>query len=367
MAGGVLSQTEAPPFDIMGLLLGGRGYASGWFQNRDKLRMLDIAQAKELADRQLYTKGVLASPELKQQIATPYDRGANWNLWGKLTSGPESFVNFGNQQLNQSTGAIYNQEAQAQSNAYSLQQQQNAHDLAAANIKLSTDEQLRFDQIKRERDVAQQEGLMKYLFTPDESGATPGQKQTKRDMVGDMLGIKRGEGYSIAEGGNGLEPTIHGKVWADMMEEGQSVSNLTNSAEFLLNMSKTGTGDKDNWAAIRANMLLEMKRAEKLGTLDAGVSDFFASVVPEYLGDWGPDVSNKVNDMLETNIKLWKNKQAQIADKYNVPIDSFSQRKALGNEPIPTEKEATERFGNPVATPAPSPKAVTGSGAWGGN
>jgi hypothetical protein len=356
MAGGVLSQTEAPPFDIMGLLLGGRGYASGWFQNRDKLRMLDIAQAKELADRQQYTKGVLASPELKQQIATPYDRGANWNLWGKLTSGPESMVQFGNQQLTQSTGAIYSQE-----------QSKLTADLQAANIKLSTDEQLRFDQIKRERDIAQQEGLMKYLFTPDESGATPGQKQLKRDMVGKMLGMDAPEGYSIADGGNGLEPTMHGKVWDEMVAKQQAVANLTNSAEFLLNMSTTGTGDKDNWGVIRAHMLLEMKKAETLGTLDRGVSDFFASVVPEYYGDWGLGVSNKINDMLQTNIKLWKNTQLQIADEYNVPLSAVPQRKALGNEPVPTEEEATKRFGNPVATPAPNPKAVTGSGAWGGN
>ena len=234
-------------------------------------------------------------------------------------------VPLANTQYTQQTGAIYNQEAQQQQ-----------HDLAAANIKLSTDEQLRFDQIKRERDVAQQEGLMKYLFTPDESGATPGQKQLKRDMVGDMLGVKPGEGYSIADGGNGLEPTMHGKVWDEMIGKQQAVANLTNSAEFLLNMSTTGTGDKDNWEAIRANMLLEMKKAEGLGTLDQGVSDFFASVVPEYYGDWGPDVSNKMNDMLQTNIKLWKNKQLQIADEYNVPLGAVPQRKALGNEPVPT-------------------------------
>lgn len=208
---------------------------------------------------------------------------------------------------------------------------------------------------------------MKYLFTPDESGATPGQKQLKRDMVGKMLGMDTPEGYSIAEGGNGLEPTMHGKVWDEMVGKQQAVGNLTNSAEFLLNMSTTGTGDKDNWGAIRANMLLEMKKAEGLGTLDQGVSDFFASVVPEYYGDWGPDVSNKMNDMLQTNIKLWKNKQLQIADEYNVPLSAIPQRKALGNEPVPTEEEATKRFGNPVATPAPNPKAVTGSGAWGGN
>ena len=87
MAGGVLSQTEAPPFDIMGLLLGGRGYASGWFQNRDKLRMLDIAQAKELADRQTYVKGVLANPDVDAQLKDPYNRRKALNSLGCIRVG----------------------------------------------------------------------------------------------------------------------------------------------------------------------------------------------------------------------------------------------------------------------------------------
>ena len=329
--------TETPPFDIMGLLLGGRGYASGWFQNRDKLRQIDLAQQNEVADRQRYTQGVLASPELKGSVAAPYDRMAQWKLWGQTAAGPESMVPLANTLLTQSTGQIYDREQSLLSSS-----------LAAANIRLSADEQLRVDQVQREREAGQKKDLMTYLFSQGQDGGTPGQQQMKRDFAAEQLGIKRPEGYSVTAGMDGLEPTIGGKVWQGMMEEGAAVSNLINSAEMLQTMAATGQGDKDQWAAIRADMLMNIKKAETLGTLDAGTMEFFATVLPDYYGEWGPDVSNQLADKLGTDIKLWKNKQAQVADKYRVPIEQFSGRKAFQNERVPSEDEAVKRFGNPV-------------------
>lgn len=346
--------TPTPNFDIMGLLLGGRGYASGWFQNRDRLKQIDIAQQKELADRQRYTQGVLGGPELQKSIDNPYDRRTQWNLWGQMATGPESMVPLANSLLTGSMGAIESRDQATLSSQ-----------LSAANIKLSADEQLRVDQIQNQRKLDQQKSMLTYLFTPQSDGGTPAQQQMQRDFVAQSLGIPSQPGYSIAEGGNGYEPTIGGTVWKDMMNEGQSVSNLINSAQYLQTMAQTGLGDKDKWSAVRADMLLNIKKAEALGTLDQGTSDFFAQVVPEYYGGgvgdstWGPDVSDKLADTLKTNIKLWNNKLAQIGDKYRVPTDVMKARQSFGNEPV-DDKALTKRF--PVID-NPSTSPTTGKGS----
>ena len=115
-----------PPFSVMGLLMGGRGYASGWFQRRDQLKMADAAIAKDRADRATFAEGVMADPRYKNWLKNPNDRAAAGSLWALTYGGPESAANMGNSLFTQGIGAIQSQELAGLQNQYQLGQQQNA-------------------------------------------------------------------------------------------------------------------------------------------------------------------------------------------------------------------------------------------------
>jgi hypothetical protein len=227
---GLLDKTETPPFSLLGLLAGGRGYASGWFQNRDRMQQIDMARASEEARDKAFRSGVLQSPELKAQIANPYDPMTQWNMWGKGFAGaPENMVPLGNQLLSSGLENI----AQKRQSELSAAQQ-------AANIRLNSDEQLRVDQIKSQRELQQKQDFLSLMMKPaDEMGNTAKQRQMTRDFYGAAAGLKPPEGYSIAEGGNGFEPTIAGGS-SKMMDEGNSAAALVSEAEYLAYTLQSG-------------------------------------------------------------------------------------------------------------------------------
>src|SRR4030095_2110429 len=123
-----ITGTEMPPFSIMGLLMGGRDYASGWFQQRDRLQLADAAIARERADRATFSQGLLSSPQYKSYLQNPNDVAKQWDLWGTMYGGPESAANLGNTLLSQGLGAVQSRELAGLQNTYQQQQQQQAHE-----------------------------------------------------------------------------------------------------------------------------------------------------------------------------------------------------------------------------------------------
>jgi hypothetical protein len=316
---GILNRAEMPKFDLLGLLLGGRGYAGQWFSQRDQLRLSENLRASEERARAAAAQGILADPAMIAAQQNPYDRQSQFSVWGAFQQPgvPESMANLGNDLLRTSVANIYDREGTAY-----------ADELAKARIKMTSDEQLRVDQVTRDREAQKQKDLMQALFVPDESGTAPIESDLRRRMIGDQMGIKIPEGFTIApmeNGQLGMRPMKGSKQWAETVAPMQAEQSLIGYADRMLQMLDTGEGNRGDWVATKQAMILEIKNAEKTGALDAGSVEFFDKTIPDYWNDFGQPWS-----IAKEQLRVFRNsrqmKLKQLSDQSFVPLDAVPNR-----------------------------------------
>lgn len=264
---GPISRAEMPSFNIMGLLLGGRGYAANWFSQRDALE-LQNAQREE---RGQFARGLLASPELRAANAAPYDRNAQYGLWGQMYGGPESAASLGNNMIQDSMRAIYGREASTYEDA-----------MQRARIKLTADEALRVDETKRARDQQQRKDLVSAIFGPDGQTA---QAQFLRNQAFTAAGGTLPSGMDVMPGASGglvFRPAPGSDQFRQMMDDIQPKQSVLAGIQSLKQMADTGTGGSAEWDTERKLLQLNIQRANKLGSLDQGTMDFLNELLPSY-------------------------------------------------------------------------------------
>lgn len=306
---GPLSKSEMPGFNIMGLLLGGRGYAANWFSERDRLQLEQAQQA----ERQTFAKGVLASPELARANAAPYDRNAQFGLWGQMFGGPGTAEGLGNQLLTDSIRGIYGREATTYDDA-----------LQRARIKMTADESLRVDEVKRARDAQQRKEMIGAVFGPD--GQTAAQ-QMMRNQAFDGMGGKRPEGMDVIPGPDGnlvFRPAFGGPEWQKMMEDIQPKQSVLSGLKSLQAMAESGQGDKAAWDTERQLLQLNIQRANKLGSLDQGTMDFLNEMIPSYrAGPTEPSKWGEQKERLRVLVSRVEGDLQAAGNKWMVPVNSI--------------------------------------------
>jgi hypothetical protein len=342
-------ESGTPGLSILGMLLGGRGYAAQHFAMRDQAAI----DEKRRGDREAFATGLLGSDELARANASPLDRNAQFGLWGKFYGEKGGDVNLGNSLLDNSIKAIYGREADVFKD-----------ELWRKQLNLSAESELKVDQIKRERDVQGKKDALKFLFAPGESGQPGIVEQAMRNQAFDAAGLKRPEGYDVVPGNNGLafRPAPGTDDYRKMFGEVQANQNILSGLKNLSDMANFGTGSSGNWDAERTALLLEVKKAESLGALDQGTVDFFDKMIPGYWADWSPGSGKwgATSEKLRVQLERAKGKLNQTLDRWQIPANMVQDRNTLQAPSTPTKPMPS----GPATIPTSPPRDLTTRYRW---
>jgi hypothetical protein len=315
---GIFSDDESgvPGFNILGMLLGGRGYAAQHFAMRDQAAW----DEQKRKDRESFATGLLGSEELKRANANPLSRDAQFGLWGQFYGQKGGDPTLGNSLLDKSISAIYGHEADVFKD-----------ELWKKQLNLSAESELMVDQKKRERDAAGKQAALNLLFAPGESGNPGLVEQAARNQAFDTaFPNQRPNDMDVVPGANGLtyRPNIMTENGRKMMSEVQSNQNVVSGISNLYDMVKNNTGDRATYDAERAALLMEVKKAEQLGSLDQGTLDFYTELIPAYNSNWSANPQNwgSQQEKLRVQLERAKVKAAQTLDRWSIPASMVPNR-----------------------------------------
>lgn len=336
---GLLAPTEMPQFSLLGLLLGGKGYASGWFSQRDHLRLLEAQEARERADRQAFAGGLLQTPEYKQMIASPQDRGAQFGVWGKMFGGPEQAVSVGNSLLVQGLGAIEAQELEAARSRNTLAEQTH-----------SADEQLRVAKEAERMKLEQRTNAMKYLLQPDaRTGMTGAESQMAANLAAETAGIPIKEGYDVVVGPNGgvlgQIPQRGTPERTKMESVGNSISNIQSTAQQSLWELQNGQVDKGEWEMRNAIAMNDFRILTEAGAMTEQDQAFYEKMLIPWSDTMKPELYSQAQDKLISLNKLMDQRLKQYTATTLLPIESFTADDwKVPKEYQPTAVPSQEQF-----------------------
>lgn len=314
---------DMPSFNIMGLLLGGRGYAANYFGQRDQL---EINKAQQ-AERAQFAQGVLgadygqdANAAYGRAMDNPYDRRAQMGLWGRMYGGPESAAAMGNSLLDKSMSSIYGREETAFQDT-----------LAKERIRMTADQELRVDETKRARDTALRKQLIDQVYGP---GGQTAANQAMRNAAAKQLGIAVPDGMDMLPGPNGqpvFRPSPGTPQFREMMGEFQPQQNILSGLKSLQAMAEQGNGSSGAWDTERNLLTLEIQRARKLGALDEGTLTFMENLIPDKWDDsWvtSPSKFGETKERLRVLVARNEAGLKQTADRWMIPADQVADRSA---------------------------------------
>ena len=339
---------DYPAFNPLGLLLGGRGYASSYFGNRDQFEALRMKEARDRTDAETFANGVLASPELSGSIENPDDRMNQWRLWRRMNQdAPAPGRQLGSDVLTQSLGGIHQREAIARSGAE-----------ARATAEFNTDQAIQEYATKQALDQQVKDKLMEDFLAPDPltgaSGREKGEIQFRRNAAAAASGLKVKEGYNAqydaASGEFYQTPSPGTPDYIEVQTQLQSFANLAGWGTDLMTMFDRGV-DRETYQAVRNNMVSEVRQAEKLGTLDEGTTNYVNTLLPSWWGS-GPNYSDyKAREELRVFTKKQMLKAQQLQAATRLPLVGPTTQSEIPPPPPEPPRAARENI-----LPAPQPR-----------
>lgn len=346
---------------MLGLLLGGRGYAANWMGQRDLLTQ----QANERARIGAAANSLIASPQYKQVFDNP-DKQAAGALWAQMQP---DFSAMGNNLLSQKIGSLYQDQSTRLSDK-----------LERERMGINVDDQLKLDAIKRQRDLADQQNAYKTLAAlPGATGFNAAySKMTGLNPPADSIFT----GLDPNTGMPNIQVLPGSPTWRTGVSE---ISPIKNGAEGLSMLSDMASGktpfDQGVWNSTRGDIVLQMKKTEGLGVWDEGTKELINSLVPD-MGTFTPELRNTKATQLDMYAKKMAARAQNTAQKWNIPLDQVPSDLKNANILPSTPPPAGSPYGNdnaplqlgtsmqhPISSreraPAPS-AAQRASGAQGG-
>jgi hypothetical protein len=352
-ASGLLSQTQMPPFDIMGLLLGGRSYAGGWFSQRDRLRLAENAQNKDRSDRQAFEGGLLSSPEYQTYLKNPNDLDAQYQLWGKFFGGPEAAATIGNQLLSQGLSATQSRQLNEQQHGFRVEESLTDHQYRLSEQTHSADQQVRAALQIEQQKQAQKQAAWQYLSQPDESGLTPSQKQNMANVAADAAGYGRKDGFDVVVGPDGgllgQVPQRGTPERLKMENTGNAISNLQSNATQSLWELQNGQVDKGTWDTRVLLAKNDLRQLTEAGAMTADDAAYYDKILVPWSDTQKPEIYSQAQDRLVTMQKLMTQHLQQFTASSLLPIQQFQ----ADDWKIPENWKPTK------APPPQSPAAVS--------
>jgi hypothetical protein len=339
---GPISRAHDPGFNIMGFLLGGRGYAANYFAQQDAQQRQQVQQQQ----RGEYAQGILNSPAFGQAVTDP-GLQKQYGLWAKFAGGDDQTAGLGNSLLDKAVGNYYTTGQQSNEDKLTRGRMTFNDQLERSRIAYGSDVQLKADQIKRDRDMAQVQKMGDYL------GGEGAQSQIMRNYAAKQLGVDVPTGYDVVPmgtGGIGFRPAPGSEAWGKMTSEVGAMNNIVGGYGDLMAMAKNGTGSQGAWEATKASMVNDMRKAFDTGSLDQGSLDFFDKLIPNRWDDLkaNPTQWGIVQEKLKTGLNLMQGRRDAVGDKWMIDPNKVPNRYS-GALPVPGKDIPNPPTDSPLA------------------
>lgn len=345
----LLGARESPPFNLMQMIMEGpKGYFGRRGQLSDQLWLAD--QEQRLSGR--FAQSLLDSPAFDTAIANPYDRRAQFGLWAVTQGGPANIAQQGANWLQTAFANAYDREGRILQN-----------DLDSGRIRLSTDEQIRFEQFKIDAANRQFQQQLQMVLGTDENGQLAIQTQRQQDMAYDILakttGIQpRPDGMSVSNvGGNfAFVPSLGSDQWRKSMEELTPMQAITGAIGDLTKMDQASY-DTGRAKVLTTEIMLQLKNMYQTGTLDQQTAEVMSNMVQEYsrltgygMGDFGMAMEKLrgLQIQIDKRVGDWKRKwlldpsDPRIGDPYRSGSQLPARPKGSADEAMPHRTLDTE-------------------------
>ncbi|MEK1931020.1 MAG: hypothetical protein AAAC47_14805 [Pararhizobium sp.] len=271
-----------PNFSILGMLLGGRGYASNWFGNRDELAIKESERAAEAQNRQNSVNTLTGGPEWKQAMADPYNRERLGGLWAR---GNQADIDpkTGNTVDNLFTSGmqhIYGREGQDYAAGLNREAQLFGQKIAQENVLFSNQQdQLNARQKRADENAAMMAGLEGAFGKDNPVIASIIQGKMLKDSGIDVDGMPQ-----MVNGQLVSVPVPGTKLFDDRVQPIVAQGQLTGMIDMVTKSFDTGSivsqGELSN---IRGFIQEAYRKSTQAGTPDAGLKAMLDELFPSNL------------------------------------------------------------------------------------
>lgn len=369
---GLMAKTQMPNFSILGMLLGGRGYASDWFSTRDKLQLQQAATDTEAANRSSSVDRLMGGDEWKKLEADPYSSS---NLAGIFSAGNKPDID------PKTAGVMTDLFQTGMANVYGRMNQDYGQKLTQENLVAGAKVDLA---TTREKQRLETEGMVnqwKAAF-----GDNPQVMQTL--MQGKVMkdsGINVPGGYlpTMIDGQIAAVPQFGSDQYNNTVAPVLAQSQLTQQIDTLVNGADNGTLSQGAVQALRNSVMDSYRVANKLGTLDAGAMEFMDQMFPKNFmaGNWSPTDLYNAKETWRTVSLIQKQKLTDMKKYTVLPFDVNATPLGGADRPNPADAAArikaereqrqkaiegpqsNPRFGNPKVSGGQTGKTIFDAGA----
>lgn len=333
---GLMSNAQMPEFSLMGLLLGGRGYAADWYGQRDKLKLAQNMDQADASQRASASQGILASPEFAAAVKDPEQR-AQYGLWGQFQGAnvPATMAATGNSLLTQAVGSLQNRA-----------NLQFSSDLQRQNMDYGAQVELDTAQKKLEQTTAYNQRMLNDVMKPDAVTGEPNVQAMMR-----RASVLKSQGYDIPgdfgvsmdpQRGMVLQPLPGTKTYEERMGQMQTQGNLVEGGQQLLDhWSGKKVMDRGSYNATKALLTDAYRVATKAGTMDEGMQKMMDNIIPN-LGYTGTDVPGWAKEQMRTFVLTQQRDLGQMQDRFNIPLNQIPLRTTQQQVPDLDDKVVEE-------------------------
>ena len=325
---GLFDSGGGPDFSLAGMLLGGRGYASNWFQQRDQMAWQRAAQAEQDAAEKAYGAGLLQRPEYQKFRDDPYSRPAALDLWAQTRGAPgdidqdlAGYVGTGlSAQYNKLQAGIQAGHAATQANLQAQLQKENAaygQSLDQKTIDYRNEQDLKLYEQKAAHDASLKQKTIDSL-------ANIGGEVAQNEMWR-LRGFELPQDKSVYVNEQG-QPMVRPATWSTDYQK--MMSQVTAGETMIDQMSemnlKLERGDfsKNDWDSSVGMMQMTAKNLFESGALDQGSLDVMNKIIPQLArtSNMNPTDIYRAQETLRATMIQLQRRNLDVATSFAVPI-----------------------------------------------
>jgi hypothetical protein len=314
---GLFDSSGGPEFSLAGMILGGRGYASNWFSQRDQALWQRAEQARQDAAEKAYGAELLNRPDYQRFRDQPYDRGAGLDFWAGTRGAPGDIDQDIAGYVGTGITAQYNK---TQSELNAQQQRENLQFSSNLNLKETdyrTDKELQLYKDKAAFDDARKQKML------DSLQGVPG--EVAANMRFDMMypGVRQPDqsiGFDPIAGPY-MRPSTGSAEHIKMMSQLTAGETVVNQLTQMQTQLESGDYTRAGWNSTQANLMLTAKSLFESGALDQGSLDVLQAMIPKigFMVGSGPE-KTAVQEKIRATILQLKQRNADVIATFSTPL-----------------------------------------------
>jgi hypothetical protein len=319
---GMFDSQGGPDFSLAGMILGGRGYAANWFQQRDQMMWAEAAQAKQDALEKQQAADMMAGPQYKAFRDQPNSRQAALDFWAGSRGMAGATDDQAASYVGQSLGAQYNR-MQSTLNAQQQHEAQSyAHSLNLSETDYRTQKELDLYNAKAASDKQRQDALISDLMqTPTEQNTNMAFRAKGFDLPQDKS-VKFG-----ADGGMYLVPATGSADHVKMMTQLNAGETMIDTLSDMSTTLESGRANVEQWNTNVAFMQMQAKAMFESGAIDKDSLAIINNMIPSVSRIPDPGARARALEQLRTTILQLKQRNADVISNYSTPLGDLPKGK----------------------------------------